>query len=530
MRRASGSARKPSRVSQQYGAQSRKSIQISKPSPVGGWNKRDSIAAMPEIDAVIMDNFWPETDGVSIRPGWESFATGFSDEVESLMVYNSADGTQEMYAAAGTAFYDASSAGAIGAAVVSGLTNARWNYVNMTNSSAVSYLCAFNGVDSPRYWNGSSWITITAVSTPAITGVTRTSLKNPWIHKRRLWMVERGTLSAWYLPVDSVGGAAVEFPLYGLFKRGGSLLVGGTWTLDGGEGLDDYQVFVTTEGEVAVYTGVNPASDFTIQGVWYIGEPIGDRCLFKVGGDLMIITKRGVYPLSLALQSSQVNTSSAITDKISSEMSASARTYGSNFGWELQLLPERNMMILNVPLVENTTQYQYATNTITGAWCRFTDIQSNCWGLYNGKLYFGSGSLIGKFGDSASDNGGVINGDLLPSFSYMADEVRSNLKKFNLVRPLILSNGSPSILAALNVDFTTDTPSAPLNFTPQSVFTWDVSIWDEAFWGGGEEILKSWQTFGAVGTCASFRLIAAVGGFTLKLQAYDYVFEVGEIL
>lgn len=525
-----GSLRTASRLKQPPGSQTKKTIQTSIPAPVGGWNKRDSIANMPLTDAVIMDNFWPEPDGVELRPGHADHVTGFGDEVESLLVYNSIDGTQELFACAGTSFYDATSAGAVGAAVVTGQTNARWNSINFTNTSAVSYLCAFNGVDSPQYYNGSSWITITGASSPAITGVTTSNLKNPWDHKRRMWMVETNSLSAWYLPVDAVGGAATEFSLYGLFKRGGSLLAGGTWTLDGGEGLDDYIVFVTTEGEVAVYQGTDPGSDFKIKGVYYIGEPIGDRCLFKVGGDLMLITRRGVFPFSLALQSSQVNASSAITDKISSEMATSARTYGDNFGWQLQLLPERNMLLLNVPTTENSVQEQYATNTITGAWCRFTGLQSNCWALFNKKLYFGSGTTVNKFGDVLDDNGDDIQGDLLPAFTYFADEVRTLIKHVKLIRPVLSSSGVPEVLAALNVDFTTDSPSAPLTFEIPNVLIWDVTKWDEAVWSGGESILKNWSTFGNVGTSVSLRLLVACGGITLKLQAYDYVFEVGEIL
>lgn len=505
-------------------------IQTSLPAPVGGWNKRDSIAAMPATDAVVMDNFFPETTGVKVRPGHAEHVTGIGDETESLLVYNGIDGTQEMFACAGTSFYDVTSAGAVGAAVVTGQTNARWNSINFTNSSPVSYLCAFNGVDSPQYYNGSSWITITGASSPVITGVTTSNLKNPWEHKRRLWVVETNSLSAWYLPVDAVGGAATEFSLYGIFKRGGSLLAGGTWTLDGGEGLDDYQVFLTTEGEIAIYTGTNPGSDFTIQGVYYIGEPIGDRCLYRVGGDLMVITKRGVYPLSIALQSSQVNASAAITDKISSEMANSGRLYSSNFGWELQLLPERNMLILNVPTTENSVQEQYVTNTITGAWCRFTGIQANCWALLDGKLYFGSGTTVNKFGDALSDAGSNINADLLPAFTYFGDNVRTLIKKFNLIRPVLSSTGVPEILAALNIDFTTDSPSAPLTFDTPNVFTWDVTKWDEATWSGGESILKNWSTFGNLGTSASLRLLVAVSGIEVSLLAYDYVFEVGEVV
>ena len=75
-----------------------------------------------------------------------------------------------------------------------------------------------------------------------------------------MWVIENDTLSAWYLPVDSVGGAATEYDLSGIFRLGGYLLAGGTWTMDAGEGVDDYWIAVTSEGEVVVYQGTDPSS------------------------------------------------------------------------------------------------------------------------------------------------------------------------------------------------------------------------------------------------------------------------------
>lgn len=96
---------------------------------------------------------------------------------------------------------------------------------------------------------------VTSRSTSTFTGIDSSLLSFVWTHKRRLWFVEENTLSAWYLPVVSITGTAVEFPLQGVFRLGGALLFGGSWSQDSGAGLDDLAVFVTTEGEIAVYQG-----------------------------------------------------------------------------------------------------------------------------------------------------------------------------------------------------------------------------------------------------------------------------------
>jgi hypothetical protein len=141
------------------------------PAPIGGLNARDSIAEMPPTDAVIMDNWFPKTTTVALRPGYISYTTGFASPVESLMTYRSAT-ANKMFAASGTAFYDASSAGAVGAAVVTGLSNARWQSANFGTAGG-QFLYCVNGTDNARLYDGSKWMTVTSATAPAISSITR---------------------------------------------------------------------------------------------------------------------------------------------------------------------------------------------------------------------------------------------------------------------------------------------------------------------------------------------------------------------
>lgn len=519
--------RQPQLLKQPPNSRRRNSGSTSIPAPVGGWNARDSIADMPPTDAIIMLNWWPSTGSVEFRRGWREYVTGITGQVESLMPYNAISGNNQLFAAANNSFYDVSSTGEVGAAVVAGNTNNRWQSVNFTNTSAISYLCCFNGVDLAQYYDGTNWIEIDSMSTPGITGVVTSTLNNPWVHKRRLWMVEENSLSAWYLPVDAVGGAATEFSLYGLFKRGGRLVAGGTWTIDGGEGLDDYCVFVSSEGEVALYKGSTPES-FTIAGIWRIGEPIGTRCLLKYSGDLLIICKDGVFPLSAALQSSETNPRASITDKIDGAMSTATQIYGSNFGWNLEFFPGGDMLILNVPITEGADQEQYAMNTITGAWARFTGVNANCWAILDGQPYFGGNGYVGQFWQKYNDNGENIEYDLLQAYSYFGD--RGGLKRWSLIRPIFGSNGTPTLLADLNVDYMDERPASQITFTPTIYGVWDSALWSVDLWGGGVVITREWQSVAAFGTSAALRLVAESQGVELSFQASDYVYEKGGVV
>ena len=125
------------------------------PAPVGGWNARDSIAAMAPTDAVYLTNFFPTVSDVMLRKGFSNFATGLPGQVESVMTYSSGS-ANKLFAASVTGVYDVTSGGAVGAAVAT-VTNARFQYVNMA-TSADRYLLSVNGADKMQiYTSTSGW-------------------------------------------------------------------------------------------------------------------------------------------------------------------------------------------------------------------------------------------------------------------------------------------------------------------------------------------------------------------------------------
>ena len=260
----------------------------SVPAPVGGWNTRDPLAAMPATDAVVLENFFPSASSVDLRKGAQNWVTGFAAAPQSLFGYNSPTGGK-LFAATATSIYNVTASGTLGA-VVDTITNPYFSTTNFTIIGG-SYLVAVNGIDKLRLYDGTNWATIDGVSVPAITGLATTELTFVDVIKRKLWFAQKNSLSAWYLPTASIGGALTEFPLGQIFGRGGYLMAFTNWTIDGGDGSDDYTVFVSSEGEVAVYKGSDPASATTFQhvGTYYIGEPLGRNCLSKYGGDVLLL-------------------------------------------------------------------------------------------------------------------------------------------------------------------------------------------------------------------------------------------------
>jgi hypothetical protein len=510
------------------------SHEFSLPAPTGGWNARDSIADMDEKDAVTLENFFAETTDVRVRSGMADHVTGIGAQVESLMAYSTPAGTKTLFCAASNEFYDVTTAGAVGAAVVTGLANNRWQHVNYTNAGGTSYLCCFNGADDPRYWDGSTWTAITGVSSPAITGVTPTNIIGAAIHNRRMWLVEKDSLTAWYLPIDSVGGTARAFSLAGMCKRGGFIMAIGTWTLDSGIGIDDLLVIITSEGQVVVFKGTDPssASAWSLIGIWDIGAPLGRRCMTKYKGDNIIACVDGVMPLSTALIGSRADPQAALTYKINRAFAIAALSHKDKFGWEIFHYPLENHLMLNVPVNEGSSQEQYAMNTITGSWGRYKGLAANCWAVCNNEAYYGTDGEVVKFGGLVyADNSTNINTDLQQAYSYFGH--RGRIKQFIAMRPNILLGGSISLKMDVTTDFGIETPQNSLSLTPAQSAVWDgaSSKWDDTslLWGGGVQLSNPWQTVNGVGIAGSPRMLTA-SQTEVRLQSSDYVFEFGGVI
>lgn len=496
------------------------------PAPTTGWNARDPLATMPESDAIQLDNWFPTVGSVVNRLGSEDWVTGLPAQVNTLMTYGG--GTQKMFAASSTSIYDVTSQGAVGAAVVTGLTSSKFKYTNISTAGG-RYMYCVNGADSPRLYDGTNWTAITGVSTPAITGITTSLLCDVVQWKRRLFFTELDSLSVWYLPVDSVGGAASEIDFGPLFKLGGEIVTVATWTIDGGYGMDDHLVIITDKGEVAVYRGTDPSSaaDFALIGVYYIGAPVGTRPCVKFGGDLLVITLDGVFPLSRALQSTRIDSKVAITDKISGAVSDAVGQYQNIYGWQPFVFPKGDMLIINVPYSAGTRVYQYVMNTMTGAWCRFTGWNANAFELLNDNLYFAANTKVVKAWTGTDDSGAAITCTAKQAHSSFGS--MAALKHWKAARPIFSANLKPTLSLGINVDFTDSTPSILQTISSLPAGIWDSAKWDRnAF--DGSRVYKEWRSINGIGYYASFYMQVTSDELDIAWQSTDFLFEAGGVL
>ncbi len=487
--------------------------------PVKGWTSFSPLAKMDERFALTLDNFIPRETECELRGGQANHATGMTGEVKSLLLYTSPT-IRKMFAAVGADIFDVSAAGAVGAAALSGLSGSEWEYVNFATTAPSYNLLMVNGLDDLRRFDGASW------TIPVITGVgiaATSDFNNISMFKRRVWLVKKASLSPYYLPLDSIAGTATELVLGSLFKEGGSLLAIGNWTLDSGDGVDDLVAFITTEGEIAVFSGVNPASDFLLVGVFKVPKPIGKRCFIKFGSELLIITEEGVFPISKALGRSRIDPSVAVTYNIAPEFRVQARVNRSTFGWSGQLVTEQSLLVVNIPKANGNEAAQYVMNTLTRAWCRFLGFAAVSWAVFNNELYFGGTDKVVKTLTTTDDFGNNIEGKMLTAFSNLH---YGGSKQLQLIRPNLTVNGNVTMAMDVLVDYNLeiDWQEANVDLNVAGSSLWDTALWDSGIWAYSDYVPKEWKTVGAFPGIMIAHALRVQTKVAVSLASFDNIY------
>lgn len=523
------------------------SLTRSIPAPIGGWDTQSPLAATPIQNAPLLDNFIPRPGWVELRKGSFLQASAIAQGTpHTLMTWRST--SDKLLACAGTSIYDVTSIGVTNpAALYSAATGDAWQYTNFANAAG-TWIVAVNGQDTPIKYDGTS-VTTTAwtyAGTPPPT-FTPANMSLIMAHKRRIHMGEKNSLRVWFASaVDAIAGAVGLLDLGPVFTKGGVLACMGTTSLDYGTGLDDFAVYITTQGQVAMYQGTDPsdATHWALVGVYDLGYPVGPRALIKYGSDLAIITTDGVIPLSQAIHLDRAQDDAvALTQKIrpTFQKAASDNPPGTA-GWQGFLYPKGTLAIINVPY---SPAVQYVQNVQTGAWCRFTGLNATCWAIANNMAYYASGSSVYQWDIGADDAGTTITYDLGGAWSNFSIPGQ---KRFTQLRPLMTTVSWIAPAIEMDVNFASTTPVAtPMvtdvsQLSPVARYDW-TTVAGIGFVGATRmriQITAIPQTNLAIDsgdvdelvTGDGFSLVTAdpVPDIPFQLSSFDVVFETGGIL
>src|SRR5258708_2888780 len=103
------------------------------PPPVGGWNVRDALAAMPPEDAIVLDNWFPGLGSCRTRAGGTAYANTLGGQVKMLAEFN-ARSSRKFLAGANGNIWNISAAGA-GVSLGSAFTADAWEWAQFDDAS-----------------------------------------------------------------------------------------------------------------------------------------------------------------------------------------------------------------------------------------------------------------------------------------------------------------------------------------------------------------------------------------------------------
>ena len=484
-------------------------------SPFGGWDVKSALADIPEDSASILDNWFPGEGRVSIRPGYSSYATGLGGDVETLAEFINGS-VRKFLGFANNKIWNISASGAASDITNSmTITNNRWDWACMDGKMAL-----VNGADLPLQIAADG---VTA-STLTISGPTIANIIGVNIFNGRSYFWEDDTQDFWYSAVSTLGGTLTQFQLSRVGQFGGKLLCMGTWTMDGGAGLNDFAAFFMTSGETIVYSGSDP-SQFSLVGVFRIGAPVSQRGIVKLAGDLVAITTDGYISLNGALRKARLGEEGVLSEQINPAATQAAIDYGANFGWQAFHYPRGNMVIFNVPVSTNATYQQHVFNSNTGKPCRFTGIDSRCWGTFNDKAYFGHDGVVYVFDNQdTSDAGTNIDADAVCGATYL--KTRARQKHVQGLQVVMSSDGAIAISSGISGEFRMPSVSYETPVFVGGESDWDTATWDTASWAGdGANITDDWVTRNALGYAITTRVKVRTRGQTVKWYATNYMFD-----
>jgi hypothetical protein len=523
--------------------------------PIGGLNYRSNFMDFPVTDAYLLDNLIPRTNGLEVRKGWAHWVPEldrFQGEVRSIMVFNggseansrlfcSDSGTGKVW---NITIPEIPPAEALVPATNS-LRAGEWYDTHFT-TEAGNYLCIVSaGAGYFTYSTADGWVDRSALVTfpvgPPADTTTAKDFDFIWTWKNRIWFLKKDTSIAYYLPLDSIQGAAKKFDFGQQLSLGGPLSFGTNWTYDSGAGIDDSLVLVSQLGELLIYQGTDPsnATTFSLKGLWYIGEvPVGRRGFCQHGGSVLILCTYGLITMEdvIAGRISATDISSGVAGKVNQSLATRISERLNEYYWHITVHPHQALIVLATPIYLNelNTYQEMGMNSITNAWCTFTGMDILCSVIWKGQYLFGTRTGGVKLGFHGGQDGTTILGDvdaddITGRFQNGFDAFQTpnmNKRMLRIKAYGLVARTGLTFLARFQPEYSLgDDIYAPPVDTRVLPF-WDRAIWDEGIWAAGAGSFHQWFGVNGFGKKMSLQF-AMRGGGTVLATDYEVLYEVG---
>lgn len=518
------------------------------PAPMRGVNAVAGLASMTEMDAVMSFNLIPAGDGLRVRSGYREWVTNVpGDEIRTMIPLRGELASltdDKLFAVTNEGIYDCSlSTDDPQPAVLFPDDDepAGWGQFTQFTTVGGQYLLYTDERNGYYIYDilADTWDKVVEGTNPGeIENVDPNRFASVLSWKARLWFVERNTARAWYLPVGQITGTVSAFDFGNRFTRGGYLVNLFSWTVDGGDGVDDYLVAVSSTGDVVVFQGTDPSvsTAFSMVGIWNIGDiPEGRRVGAAFGGELYLLSVFGVLPVSALLSGIDISQEEVyITRQITPAINARMASTWQQRGWEMTTFPSDNLFIIAAPKEVGRDHFQFVQNLVTKGWGFYRSLPYVTGTVWQREFYFGTadGKVMihtGGLDKVDIDGDGAENIEWAVLSSFQGFDAPSYSKRVQMMRPVFTSSLIPAYTAGARYDFDmVELFQIPPNVNPGDA-RWDFALWDVAVWGGGVQVSER-----LIGGRGMGRMVAVWirgnSSVATTLVGWDLMFDQGGLL
>ncbi len=480
--------------------------------PVMGMDGTVPLHNMPEGKAVYLYNIYPAEYGCRTREGHRTWAQNLSGGVGPTRSIIPFVGDLEdlslarLFTATAAGIYNVTVQGADNpTAVVTFPSSAGeagfCEWTHFTDPNGLQTILVADGENGLYEYNptGSVWTKLTTeITFPDST--TPGDIVFITSHKDRIWLIAKDSADAYYLPIGAKYGAATKFQFGSKMRHGGILVGLWDWSVDGGEGVDDYLLGLSKGGDLIVYRGSDPAqsSEWDMVGRWFIGPPPkGRRVAVPVGGDTLLLSEFGLTSVAGLMQGvDPTRVERNVTGKITRLVREEIKDKKRSDYWQTVILPEEGLCVINSPRDPDERYIQFVLNLnrvsedTGGGWGIWRDLPTTCFDTFEGKVYFGTEDGRVQQMDGSLDNvaidgtgGTPVSFSMLTGFSHF--RAPAIHKQVQWIRPQFISTNVVEAACRAVYDYDLQELANLPGLAPApSPFDWDVGNWDAALWSG----------------------------------------------
>lgn len=417
------------------------------PASVGGVNAISSLMQMPPQDCIYTYNLMPSEYGLRLRKGYQEWvinckedpARGSNQDVRTIIPFESniQDAANDrLFAVTSEGIWNATVFGnaAPGQEAVFSITDNESGFgvwTEFTGDAAgdglrghyLFYADESNGIwqyteeddawtQPPSGATESDWHYVDPVDGTTLVAFPVEDVAFVMVFKQRIWVILEDDDDAWYLPLASVTGELKKFTFGSKLPHGGNLVGLWSWSIDGGDGVDDYMVAISRGGDVVIYQGEDPEitpdgtsqGPWSTRGTWFIGElPNSRRVVGEYGPDLFMLSTYGLSSLADLLKGTPLDAQSP-SKKVNRFLRADVERGKDSSTWQVVVHPADGFMQIVTPKPFSTPYVQYNMNLQTGSWGFWRDVPVLGGDTWNGDYFMAGPDGTVYVNDGELDN------------------------------------------------------------------------------------------------------------------------------